>query len=211
MKNSTLIALSEAGEVPETLRMHWSNKNKRPPIGDALQEIADQKNKRSIAFVLIGIFVMAFTAILLLKSANEWMEMPETVFRHMFLWFLLFAVSSLFGTIIFLCLSFENLLSDFGSQLEKLREVLGLTYGEMTVWKIEDLQERAQKTLYEEANNVRALQGLSGEHSLSSEAEQERAKYKEMHEILFAFGLCEEKGDKYWKTLEQEKREGVAV
>lgn len=212
MKNSTLIALLEAHELPGAFIREWSCKNRRTPIDDAKQEIREQESYSRIGWGFLGISTVSMISVFLVMSEHKWTaEIPFTVFYHLFPFFLILCVLSFGAAVVLIAFSQNDSQSDFGTQLEQLREVLGLTYGEMSVWKLNDLRERAENTLRAQAEYVKALQGSHGENSLSDRAKEERTKYEEMHSILFTFGLCEEKWDKYWKTPKQEKREGVAV
>lgn len=207
MKNSTLIALHEANELPEALKREWSSKNHRNPIYDAKQEIRRQKDYSRIGWGLLGIAIMAMVSVFLVISAHKWKaEIPFVVASYLLTFFLVFCVLSFGAAVIFIAVFANDSQSDFGTQLEKLREVLWLNYGEMCVQKIEDLRVRAENTLRAQAEHTKTLQGPNGEVSLSDEAKGARARYEEIHTILFAFGLCEEKWDKYWKAPEPENK-----
>lgn len=202
MKNSTLIALHEANELSIRLEENWNSKHFTDPIYYAKREIRRQKIDSRLGYTLLGIAMMAMMSTFVIRISHEWKAENLCVF------FLILCVMPFGASVILIAFSQNDSQSDFGTQLEQLREVLGLTYGEMSVWKLNDLRDQAENILYGQANYTKRLQGPNGENSLSDDAKAARAKYEELHKVLFAFGLCEEKWDKYWETPGQEKEKG---
>ena len=198
MKNATLLALHQVDEIPLVLLSNWMaarHEIYNTPIDEAELQVQNSKLIYSplgiIGPVILGVGSVAFLlsphplgSIWETKSASALFSFGCACFG------VLFCIVAVVGT--------EKRYSEFGTDLEDLKELLMLNFGQMRCTASKELKEVAERKLIYQASLII--------HSplISKEEEEARIEFKRQHTLLLKFLLVEEKWDKYFKNLEKE-------